>query len=77
MVEAMNTLKSENQKLRAFIDGMREQLIIGGVSLRKKGKVRWFDCECGKKFSVTTNIYDNSDSGCGSCECGKSRVYIN
>ena len=32
MVEAMNTLKSENQKLRAFIDGMREQLIIGGVS---------------------------------------------
>ena len=31
MIEAMNTLKSENQKLRAFIDGMREQLIIGGV----------------------------------------------
>lgn len=32
MVEAMNTLTSENQKLRGFIDGMREQLIIGGVS---------------------------------------------
>lgn len=31
MVEAMNTLTSENQKLRGFIDGMREQLIIGGV----------------------------------------------
>ena len=33
MVEAMNTLTGENQKLRGFIDGMREQLIIGGVSV--------------------------------------------
>ena len=31
MVEGINTLTSENQKLRGFIDGMREQLIIGGV----------------------------------------------
>ena len=41
MVEAMNTLTSENQKLRGFIDGMREQLIIGGVvsSLTAKDKL--------------------------------------
>ena len=31
MVEAMNALAGENQKLRGFIDGMKEQLIIGGV----------------------------------------------
>ena len=41
LVEAMNTLTSENQKLRGFIDGMREQLIIGGVvsSLTSKDKL--------------------------------------
>ena len=36
MVEAMNTLTRENQKLRGFIDGMREKLIIGGVEGRSK-----------------------------------------
>lgn len=62
-----------------FIKKVRKAFTIHNVvlSLRKKGKTRFFDCECGKKFSVTTNVYDNSDSGCGSCECGKSRVYIN
>jgi hypothetical protein len=41
LVEAMNTLTSENQKLRGFIDGMREQLIRGGVvsSLTSKDKL--------------------------------------
>jgi len=31
MVDAMNTLSSENNKLRGFIDGMREQLLINDV----------------------------------------------
>jgi hypothetical protein len=44
---------------------------------KKKRKVRWFDCKCGEKFSVTTNVYDNSDSGCGCCKCGESKVWIN
>ena len=47
------------------------------IGLRGKGKVRWFDCDCGKKFSVTTNLYDRSDSGRGGCECGKSQAWIN
>ena len=45
--------------------------------LKKKGKIRFFNCGCGKEFTVTTNVYDNSDSGCGSCECGKEKIYIN
>lgn len=46
-------------------------------SLRKKGNKYWFDCDCGKKYSVSTNVYDNSNSGCGSCDCGKCRSYVN
>lgn len=46
-------------------------------SLERKRIVRWFDCSCGKKFSVTTNIYDRSDSGVGHCECWKCSVTIN
>ena len=36
VVEAMNTLTSENQKLRGFIEGMREQLILSGVSQQRE-----------------------------------------
>ncbi len=51
-------------------------LVIGSFP-KKQGKCRVIDCSCGKTYEVWTNIYDKSDSGCGSCECGKCRTYIN
>ena len=45
VVEAMNTLTSENQKLHGFIEGMREQLILSGVvgrSEQLKAFVEWW-----------------------------------
>ncbi len=43
----------------------------------KKPKVRKFKCSCGKTYEVATNIYDNSDSGQGRCDCGDCVTIIN
>ncbi len=51
--------------------------LVIGIFAKKRGKCRVIDCSCGKTYEVCTNIYDNSDSGCGSCECGICRTYIN
>jgi hypothetical protein len=45
-------------------------------SFLPKGNKHEFNCNCGKKIIVMTNIYDNSNSGKGSCECG-AVVYVN
>ena len=42
----------------------------------KKGNKHVFKCDCGKDIIVMTNIYDNSNSGMGSCKCGAT-IYIN
>lgn len=44
--------------------------------LVKKGDKNVFKCNCGKEIIVMTNIYDKSNSGMGTCECG-SVVYVN
>jgi hypothetical protein len=41
-----------------------------------KGNKHVFKCNCGKEIIITTNVYDNSNSGMGSCEC-VAVVYIN
>ena len=46
-------------------------------NFKKKPTIREYSCSCGKKFKVYTNVYDNSDSGQGECECGECRVIIN
>lgn len=42
----------------------------------KEGKTHWFDCKCGRKYKVVTNVYDRTNSGLGSCECGQV-TYVN
>ncbi len=64
-------LKIINKIINSFL-----HLVIGFFA-KKRGKCRVIDCSCGKTYEVCTNIYDNSDSGCGSCECGICRTYIN
>lgn len=44
---------------------------------KNKSKTRVYECTCGKEFKVHTNVYDTSDSGQGSCDCGECRVIIN
>lgn len=41
-----------------------------------KGKKHEFNCKCGEKIIIMTNIYDNSNSGMGHCDCGAT-IYIN
>lgn len=45
-------------------------------SFLPKGNKYTFKCDCGKEIIVMTNVYDNSNSGKGSCECG-AVVYVN
>ena len=42
-----------------------------------KAKEYVCNCDCGKKYKVITNIYDNSNSGQASCDCGKCKTVIN
>jgi hypothetical protein len=40
-----------------------------------KGYKYIFKCNCGKEIIVITNLYDNSKSGKGTCECG-AVIYV-
>ncbi len=42
----------------------------------KKSKKNIVKCDCGKKIVIWTNVYDNSNSGKGTCVCG-AVAYIN
>ena len=42
-----------------------------------KTKVKVFDCSCGKNYEVCLNKYGQGNTGCGSCDCGEERTYIN
>jgi len=42
----------------------------------KEENKRIFNCKCGKQITVYVNVYDNSNSGMGHCECGAT-MYIN
>jgi len=46
-------------------------------NLFREGKIRTYDCSCGKTFEVVTNIYDKTDSGMGYCDCREEKVWIN
>lgn len=47
------------------------------TKLKKEGNKHIIDCICGKTYIIKTNVYDNSNSGCGRCECGKCVTHIN
>jgi hypothetical protein len=51
-------------------------LYLNKRKLENKGNKHVFKCTCGKDITVMTNIYDNSNSGMGSCKCGAT-IYIN
>ena len=52
------------------------QRVADRRSLSTNGNKHIFKCTCGKEIIVMTNVYDNSNSGKGSCECG-AVYYVN
>jgi len=67
----MKTKKSILQKIKAFFIH-----VVMRSSLFKKGDLHIYDCKCGRKIEVWTNVYDNANSGVGVCKCGAT-IWIN